>query len=73
MFYEKDKLLISSDGHLVSCWSIHENIELPNDVTIIDKYAFYGCKNIQIVNSSNRIDNIGKEACCGCNKLGIVV
>ena len=69
LFYEKDKLLISSDGHLVSCWSINENIELPNDVTIIDKYAFYGCKNIQIVNSSNRIDNIGKEAFCGCNKL----
>ena len=42
---------------------------IPNDVTEIKKYAFYGCSSLKSVTIGNSVTSIGAEAFKGCNAI----
>ena len=45
------------------------NIEIPNSVTNIARYAFYGCKSIKSVTIPDSVKKIGNFAFYGCESL----
>ena len=45
------------------------SIAMPDSVTIIDEYAFYGCSSLNSVTISNSVTNIKKYAFYGCSYL----
>lgn len=47
-------------------------LTIPNSITNIKDYTFYGCKSITGVTIPNSITAIGKDAFCGCNALNNV-
>ena len=78
-----EALLYDSSGSLISnliipegvtkigrslrgCKSI-KTVTIPETITEIDDYAFYGCINLTEVNMHDNIKTIGEEAFCGCN------
>jgi hypothetical protein len=46
-----------------------KDLIIPNDVTSIGKYAFYGCSGLTSIEIPNSITSIGKYAFYGCNGL----
>ncbi len=44
-------------------------IKIPDSVSIIENYAFFGCKSLTSVNIPERITHIGDSAFCGCESL----
>lgn len=49
-----------------------ENLEIPDDVTSINDYAFKYCKNLQTVTIPSSVTSIGKRAFSGCSALNKV-
>ena len=45
------------------------DLVIPNTVTAIGNYAFYGCNNLKSVSIPNTITSIGDYAFSGCNSL----
>lgn len=45
------------------------NVEIPNKIVTIDKYAFRGCANLLSVKIGNGITAINERAFYGCNNL----
>ena len=45
------------------------SVEVPQDVTAIKNYAFYGFKDLIRVTIPNSVTSIGREAFSGCNSL----
>ena len=62
-------LLISSDGTLISCLSKDTHINIPNSLTHIGNYAFYGCKALQSIHIPNSVTHIGDYAFLECKAL----
>ena len=62
-------LLISSDGTLISCLSKDTHINIPNSLTHIGNYAFYGCKALQSIHIPNSVTHIGDYAFSVCVAL----
>lgn len=48
---------------------ILSNFIIPNDVTSVGNYAFYGCTNLESVTISNSVESIGNKAFYGCSNL----
>ena len=42
---------------------------IPNSVTSIESYAFYGCSDLTSVTIGNSVRSIGEEAFCDCSEL----
>ena len=76
---EENEYYCSSDGVLYDknmntliCYSsgkTDESYTIPETVTIIDIYAFYGCDNLTSVEISNSVISIGNYAFYGCDNL----
>ena len=45
------------------------SITIPNSVTSIDKYAFYGCDSLSSITLPNNVTSIGEEAFYECTSL----
>ncbi len=48
---------------------VEGDLTIPDSVTTISDYAFYGCKKITALTISDRATNIGKGAFSGCTEL----
>ena len=48
------------------------NLVIPNDVTSIGSYAFYGCTGLTSVTIPNSVNSIGEKTFEGCNKIVVV-
>jgi len=46
---------------------------IPENVTTIDKYAFYSCRNIEIIVMPSTLQFIGEDAMAGCSNLKTIV
>ena len=68
-YYTQDNMLISSQGVVLSCWSIADNIVLPDSVTSIGDEAFGGCKSLQSINIPGSVTSIGDDAFLFCTSL----
>lgn len=70
---EIPSMLGGCDVTAVSCAAFYsspaKNITIPDTVTDIDWWAFYGCKNLSSVNLGNRLKKIGYGAFMNCTKL----
>ena len=50
-----------------------ETIDIPNEVKIIDSYAFAECQNLTTINIPNSVTSVGHNAFESCPKLTITV
>ena len=55
----------ASNALIVGC----KNTIIPNSVTVIGDYAFYGCSGLASINISNSVTDIGDNAFYGCSGL----
>ena len=46
--------------------NVVNNLILPNDVTIINNYAFYGCTSLTSITIPNSVTSVGKGSFNGC-------
>ena len=49
------------------------DLVIPDGVTAIEDYAFYGCTSLTNVTASSNLTNIGKSAFRSCNKLSTLI
>lgn len=49
------------------------NLIIPNNVTNIGNYTFYGCTSLESVSISNSLTSIGSQAFYGCTNLASVI
>ena len=63
---EKEKILLGYNGN-------ETELVIPDYITIINKYAFYFCKNLTSVEIGNGVSGIGKYAFAYCNNLTSVI
>ena len=68
-FFTENGLLISSKGVLIHCFSTEPNIYIPDSVTSIESWAFYGCKSLESINIPNSVTSIRYDAFWECSKL----
>jgi len=52
------------------CNSLTGSVVIPNSVTTIGEYAFYGCSNIGSVSIGNSATSIGENAFNSCSNMG---
>ena len=45
---------------------------IPNSVTSIGEFAFYGCSNLETINIPDNVTSIGKSAFSGCSNLASI-
>ena len=55
--------------NLISCPGAKISVTIPNSVTSIGNYAFYGCSNLTSVTIPNSVTSIGYDAFYGCDNL----
>ena len=48
-----------------------ESLVIPNGVTSIGDYAFYGCKNLMNISIPDSVVSVGESAFQGCSKLSM--
>ncbi|WP_052466329.1 leucine-rich repeat domain-containing protein [Beduini massiliensis] len=58
-----------SNGNLSKYYGTDANIVIPESVTSIQDFAFYGCENLETVVISEHVTSIGTHAFYGCEKL----
>ena len=46
-----------------------KSITLPKSITIVDNFAFNGCKNLQHIDINEGVKSIGNDSFAGCNSL----
>ena len=56
-------------GNLYLNEELVENLMIPNDVTSINDYTFYGCGSLKNVNIPNSVTSIGSGVFSGCSSL----
>ena len=62
--------LVSLDGNtLVSCFRSKGNVTIPDWVTRIGDYAFFGCDHLVSVAMSDSVTSIGENAFSSCSSL----
>ena len=66
---EIDGLLIKDDTILVACRPHLTSVTIPNSVTSIGRYAFYGCSSLISITIPNSVTSIGWNAFEGCSSL----
>ena len=66
-------LLLSKDGKNLIYGVNGEEIRIPDSVTSIDAYAFYGCNGITSVIIPNGVTNVGDSAFLGCDRLASIM
>ena len=62
--------ILSGDTEVPQTGTKIECVEFPDSLEAIGDYAFYGCKNLQVLKFSNRLLQIGRGAFTGCSGLG---
>lgn len=68
--YDCNAIIESSTNTLIAgCRST----TIPNDVTIIGDYAFYGCEGLTFINIPNNVKHIGNAAFFDCINLSCIV
>lgn len=66
VFFNKNKTKLVSFLNFASC---KKSYTVPETVTAIDNFAFYGCENLTRIRIPESVKSIGHEAFYGCNKL----
>ena len=73
LFTEINKMLISSEGVLISSWTNQIDITIPKNVKIIGDYAFTNCQNLYYVCISEGVKRIGDLAFHLCQSIHTIV
>ena len=68
-FFTENRLLISSKGVLIHCFSTEPDIYIPDSVISIGDSAFYECKSLKSINIPNSVTSIGERAFSWCRSL----
>ena len=55
--------------HLIKCSTLAKKVTIPNSVTSIEDYAFYGCRDLKSITLPSSVTSIGDGAFRGCYKL----
>ena len=71
-FYDPDSNPLKYAHHLYNYGDEIKDLIIPNEVTSIGKYAFYGCSGLASVTIPNSVTSIGNDAFAGCTGLSIV-
>ena len=67
LYYAKNLYLIENgEAELIT------DLVIPDDVTSINSYAFYGCKSLTSVTIPSNVASIGKDAFCNCSSISNV-
>ena len=69
--YDANPLYYAHDLYMNS--AVVTDVKVPNSVTSITKYAFYGCSCIENITIGSSVKNIGNSAFNGCSGLKNVV
>lgn len=72
-FYILNNMLISSKGHLISCWTTETDIIIPDKVTSIGDYALQKCESIKNVIVPLNLSKIGKYSFKDCSSLQTII
>ena len=72
-FHIVNKLLIDNKGQLISCLDNSQFVTIPNSVTSIGDWAFYGCSSLQSVTIPNSVTSIGDSAFAECSSLQSII
>ena len=64
----KCRLNLCDDNSIIEI----KNLIIPNSITSIKNYAFYGCSSLKSVTIHDKVSNIGQYAFQGCNNLSNV-
>ena len=64
----KNLLLQTADGSI----SAIRHLMIPDDITAINNYAFYGCESLESIAIPNSVTAIANYAFSGCNNLTVV-
>ena len=73
LFTEINKMLISSEGVLISSWTNQLDITIPKGVKKIGDYAFMNCQNLYYVCISEGVKRIGDLAFHLCQSIHTIV
>ena len=69
--YESNPLYNGADLYLNG--SLVTDLVIPNGMTSIGKYVFYGCDSLESVTIPDSVTSIGEEAFSGCDNLEITI
>lgn len=61
--------IIPSSHHLYLNGVEVEQLTIPNDITSLENYTFYGCSYITSINIPNSVSSIGEGAFSGCSRV----
>ncbi|MBQ7793561.1 MAG: leucine-rich repeat domain-containing protein, partial [Clostridia bacterium] len=74
-YSSSDGILFNKDKSTIICYPEGKTADLytiPNGVTSIGDYAFYGCSNLTSITLPNSVTSIGRYAFSGCRRLTII-
>ena len=72
-FYVINKMLISSEGVLISSWTNQIDITIPKEVKKIGDYAFMNCQNLYYVCITDGVKHIGDWAFGVCKSIHTII